>query len=701
MAEQVKIYGSFKDLNDNVYTINIIEDSETALTPQLCEIADTFVTRYIDIANKFTAVRGSISEFALLSVTDRQFIGLYTANIKQYKVNFYKGAAIIWTGWIDSERYSEPFNEIENYPVTIAANDGFNLLDRLDYIQSNGANYYGIVSQWTVLTNILSKLGLSWNNLLIGLSTTINADAMAAGETIFHKQHVNQSNYYNEDGDPETCRTVLEALLKPLGAFIQQVNGNLYITDVNHLAQDTAISFKKYNPVTFAYVSTDTVNQNIGDLTDIEFADSNQVLDTISGVNKQIVSYSPYVNTLPVKHEPGTDDFIGEDVTTNYGAGLYTWKQVTYLTSKYWDKYNLGSFCRAEATAGSNNGEKNYFLKVGKYAFGDLAESKLSFKTKLQLPHILPSQHYLRVNVTANFRTKTDWENPAETGTKITMGMLRMYVKIGTQKRKKQAFSNNWELATSLVPFELYFFTPERIDPDAAHDFAIYYANIADTDIASTNLKIYSENNYTQDPILIPLVNGGIFTGGIIEVGIYDFQTTNRGYNYQNQLYDGFADSATIECRIKDIEFSITDGKGNLVNTNDKEYVAKLNPLFANKGETVNLIHGASPYQISTERGALLGYKNNAYYFISQWIREGVTDKIENLLLRSIVSNYTEPSVKLPCKINMPSSILGFLTYENFLSGKKLMVAGATLNYAEAEADVTLIEISKDNLTIV
>jgi hypothetical protein len=115
---------------------------------------------------------------------------------------------------LDSELYSEPFAEKDNYTVNLTGTDGLALLERLNYVDSNGDHYEGIVSQWTVISNILGKLGLFWNAIYVNISTTSPSITIGATETIFHQKFQRNDNWYNEDGNPETCRKVLEEIRK-------------------------------------------------------------------------------------------------------------------------------------------------------------------------------------------------------------------------------------------------------------------------------------------------------------------------------------------------------------------------------------------------------------------------------------------------------------------------------------------------------
>jgi hypothetical protein len=77
----------------------------------------------------------------LLSTTDRKFFDLYTADMMEYQIRFYNDTDLIWCGYLDSEMYSEPFNQCKNYPVTFTGTDGFALLERINYLDESGDNY--------------------------------------------------------------------------------------------------------------------------------------------------------------------------------------------------------------------------------------------------------------------------------------------------------------------------------------------------------------------------------------------------------------------------------------------------------------------------------------------------------------------------------------------------------------------------------
>jgi hypothetical protein len=702
MSWQVKYYFHYRDINNAQYTINVLENSSETLTPAMCIPGEAYPTLgYVGVTHKFVPVRGSILNFSLLAETDGAFEDLYTEDMKKYKVNHYKGAILIGSYYMDSELFSEPFSDIDNYSISFTCNDGFNLLDRISYMKEDETKYEGIVSQWTVITNILSKLALDWKFIFVGLSTTITGVTQAAGETIFHKQYVIQENYYNEDGDAESCRKVLESILEPYGAFIEQKFGTLYISDLSYIDAEDAKPFRVYNATTFEYINTQDVNLHIGDISDIEYASTESTKEIQAGFNKQVIVYSPYRDIDFLKWAANQVDFNTELSTTANGSGEYTWNETLYDYSIYWNKFNQGKFAKATATAGSKNGETKYYLKIGKYAFGSADESKKSYTWKKQLPYVIPSAgYYLRIDIEAMFRTKINYDDSSEVGKKLTYGVLFLKIKIGDKVYVRFSGPDTWQTEQTGGHNWFYLEYFKKIDyklyprGDGSYSMVYTYGEINDQYLTANNQNMFADRSIVTSPILIPLASG--FAGGVLELSIYNWTTGDGVSLYQDET----ATNNTLDCRIDKVELTVTDSNGNAVENDDIEYEKSLDLRYKNARDNVSLIHGTNVTGIPFERGGVMGYNGTNYYYLQSWTREGFTSTLENLLLRSILSNYKNASAKLSCTLNLVNNLFGYITYNNYLLGKKLMITECTIDYGEATADLVLTEFNKDNLPL-
>ena len=197
------------------------------------------------------------------------------------------------------------------------------------------------------------------------------------------------------------------------------------------------------------------------------------------------------------------------------------------------------------------------------------------------------------------------------------------------------------------------------------------------------------DNNVDRNDFIIPIPKSQI-DGNLLEFEIYGYQILDFNYVYKS----------IIDLRIKDVKITVVDSLGNSVEGKDVEYIGYMNKLYKNEGTNIDLIQGTNQSEFPTERGGLLKFDGSKYSFLSQWTRKSSTDIIENLLLRTIVGNYENPTTELSVKTKIPYTTVGYLTYSAYLSGKKFMITSNTTDYANNSSELTLQEIFADSLTI-
>jgi len=694
MSLQKKYYYTFRGLDNTSFLAEIWQETTATITAEeITGDLDPFNIEY-PTTTIFEPVKGSGCTLNLLSTIDRKFLNLYTANMLEYQIRLYKSGILYWVGYLDSELYSEPFNELTNYTVTFTGSDGFALLERLNYVDGSGNKFTGLVTQWQVLQNILSKLNLPFKNIYIGLSTLSNDFTLAASETILHKTYCNNQNWYNEDGDAETARKVLEEILKPYAAYIIQDNANIYITDVNTMAGATDALFRKYSS-SFSYISTDTINLNLGDLSTIKFAANDQQLNVVSGFNRQIIKYSPYITPELIDFK--STDFTTPVQSTTYGTSPYQWSETIYSNSGSWIN-SYGFFASYTGAETLNKDDADSYLKLSN------SEGNLSFTYKNELPYLIPSNSKLKITCKAFCRMSNNL-NGDDTTSKIYQLKVKCRLKIGDKQYfRTSAFSKGWVSSGDSRTLDFDFEQQEVVTKQSKY----LYAEKAPIDNKWIDLKALSTNGgggivnknipieLISNDYYIPLNSG--FSGGLISFEIYDWDILTAYDALQAQTHDEVK-ALVKDVRIKDLVISIIDSNNKEYSKSDLEYTGYMNQQYKNEGSEITLYQGTSKIDTPIEKGSLMGYNGN-FYYLNTWTREGKTNCIEKLLLRSIVSNYTNKRIELSATINRIDSIVGCLKYQSFLPDKNLMIVGNTQNLADNTTTVTLQEVIKDNLEI-
>ena len=225
-------YATFADVDKNTYKLSILELNYTGATQEVRLVTAPVIT-YPQIQLGYDWVFSSGIEFDLLSVTDRQYIHLFTNELQKFKVIIYKKNSsgvyniIHWKGFLDTEIYSEELNRKSNYPVRLTGNDGLKLLDNYKYLDSSGNSYGGITDYLTIITNCLTKIDFDTNvKIAMNKSTTI----YSTGATYLPSSNIcplskfygNNNNYYDEEGEPMSCYDVLTSVLKSFQLYIFQ-----------------------------------------------------------------------------------------------------------------------------------------------------------------------------------------------------------------------------------------------------------------------------------------------------------------------------------------------------------------------------------------------------------------------------------------------------------------------------------------------
>lgn len=704
----LKYYYEFMDETNQKYKVEIYEDVVSPPAPAPTKIKADFEPCVINYRNDelYNPVWASGAELSILSTSDRQFFSLYTDDMMKYQVRIFRTYWVtpiysvqlpVWYGYLVSENYEEDFSFIDNYSVNITANDGFNLLERINYLDDTGENYTGVTSHWDTLFNIINKkLNLPIDFVYVGLSTTPLDYSLQEGETILHTIYQNEENWYDEDNEPENCRKVLENILSIYGAFIIQKEGNLYITDINHIAVSGA-TFNKYEYSDFTYLTSLQLNLEIGDISSIGVQSNKINFEIEPGINKQVVNYSSYEKNNILEYN-GEEDLINQIVesTSTSGSTGFKWTETYYSGSTFWNAFNGSYFCKLQGISTTNKDNIDFYLKINDrgYINDDLNDtiSPISFTMKSKLPYLLPTDKYkLKLEMKVYFRTLNDLNNPDEVMVKgISSGELCCRLQIGNEKYGHLHYDIFQWVNDISDPESLILYFKEQPDP-----FNYLPINDKWMELKSVNLKYLGDDIWfkEENDYLIP-IEETMLKGGEIFFSIYGYKV------YEMPFFPTQEETTALDCRIKDIRLSVVDSVGKKVSSLDLEYISRLNSNYANEGKKIRIYQGTNTNKHPVQRGNLMVYNGSGYTFSTVLNKEGDTDIPENLLLRSIKSNYGGSNIKLA--IDLPiNNILGYYTYNNYLYGKKLFPMSNRMNLRQNISELVLREINKDEAVII
>lgn len=695
---QIYFY-TFKDLTESEYRVEFWKDLPSGDTPpaeiEIRGDAKPATINYPEVKT-YTPIRPSGADLNLLSTDDRMFFGLYTPDMMEYQIRIYKDKDLYWLGFLDSENYSEPFDAIDNYPVNITGNDGFNLLERLDYVEVSlnyPTNYEGIESFWTVIQRVLQKLNLPWEYIYIGLSIAPPKKIYPTGTHVLQDLFLNNDNWYDEDATPENCRTVLENILQILGAFIIQQNGSLIITDTHHLTTQDFLGNVNFQRWIYGYESTSydqDVNLRIGqgDISDIG-VESNQITFNVeSGINKQLVTYSPY-NITDYFNYDADGDFSKEN-----GRNIFEVNpkviEFYYAKSKIWDKFGTALFGKVRGANYANRSINEYYLRilpipVGE-SFGD--SNHLSFKLKKALPLLNPSYNYrIKLKMEIMVQTEKNYVKKETYNTDINYILCRLNVKIKSGNK----FLSNVHPS--------FGYPSDRAWTTTDSFCELQFNNInEDGDRETINQTVLQLQDYRTDPDAyfgdwyIPMED---LESKKLEIEIWDYQLRNKAFQM-------IGAERFSKLEIRKIELVVVDENDVAVTSKDIEYTSRIDRRFKNEGDAVICYLGHNPDQCPVQRGNILSRSPNPniFKYFKTLEKNGKADRPEHLLLRSIKSNYGTQNAKLNVILPLANPLSNY-TYTNYLTGKNLHTVAIKQDLWNGFSSVVLKELHPDDATII
>ncbi len=649
------------------------------------------------IKNKFQVVRGGGAQFNLISATDRQLEGLFTAGAKTIIAVVRVNSTVDWVGYVDSEQYAEPYAESFNYPVQVTANDGLGLLDKLGFWDS-GERYEGLMTEWDVIVAVIGEIGLSaWYSLIaVSLATTSSDITIGAQDTILHHTYVKVDNYYNEKGDSISCREILESILAPYGAFITTWGQFYIITDVHSLADDALLPFKWFTDSSGAYHSAGNMPAPLDIENDYGHYKSPGMIKRIPGRNKQAVKYNRYptelINTDLQNTAKMSPSPTFSQISDGDGSESYLMSNVTAMEGWDFSGDTTGKMRGAKRESGAI---PEYYIELENEEYVAGGGGSIDYTDHLNqaavrtwpFPYITGNEQYY-IRITGQIRALTRPDPYIEPDENFFDDAYFNFVSVGVRlligDRYASPFTGGpWIDEASPLTTSMYFtISGGEYEENAKNRWLPFrVAGYATPYI-----------NNTKEGILIPLED---VANGTVEL---DF--SNLIIAKVNNTASGNESSKIIKVQIKDIKIDFIRRDTVIADTDtDIEYIGEFDEDWINEGTPVLLKHGdGSVYGGPADNGTMLFVDSGVYYPITEWTRNLTTATIEELLLKSIQSNYEDATIEVDVDINYATNLLPLrYTDDTHQAGKVFMNGGSEYDYAMAHAKIRLVEIIEDN----
>ena len=752
MASQKKYYYSFKSLNEDLHLVEIWQDSLSILTAEEIKGSENpFIVEMPKLSSKFQVIRGTGCEMNIFSNTSMKFFnGLYHVDKKEIIVKHYINGVINWYGYLNSELSLETYSELDSYNYQAIGNDGFALLDRIQFLADDGSILTGVKSLYNIIVLCLEKIGLPFGSININLSTTSPAFTIGSTSTILHENYIDCANFYQEDGTAETVRKVLESVLMPFGAFIVQMGGDIWITDVNTLAgAATTTNFNSYTRqlVTVGLISYYSWIYNTSrsvalpvTISSVGYTGTGSEIEISGGKNKQVVNYSPYpIKTWLPQSLTTYDEFDPFTGAWTWNTANKYWEKVL-ANNKYWDGssirairdwfdivYTVANSAALTALTGSNAEQKNitYVTSDTGYHYRWNGIMYVITDTTIEYGDKIVFHIYIPANATTNvlrgaWKLKPEVVMPKSEyslGQIVTGALIEIKGQIQILHFVNISPSGNtFSLQTGILTHlfltlrvkigSKYFNGETWIEDVTGQTF--FHPRISDVDDKPIG-RAWQTGSYQNfwSPILHTLGNKGV--DGIYITMDQDLSGTLEIEWWSNVLQEGKSNWDLVtaspygvwgvsEVRLSNLSVNVTQKDGNVIPDANKEYIGYLDPKLKDEADKIDLICGTMTSIV--DRGKML-YLDTIYKCMKLWTRQGQDSCIETHLLNSLSSNYRAGYLTLSgMKLKNQFNLLNVFS-DSYTASSKLMISSYKNNYRDNETDCDLIEIFTDELTII
>lgn len=194
---------AFARKNTDVYRVDIYEEGYAgAITYK------NIGAGHLRLAKSAGIIQKTSLFISIQADTDFEFTGFFQYDNFKYKVVLNKNGTAIWSGYLISESYNEPYKN-PPYDVELVATDNLGLLENYTFNNSGNQTYLA------ALKHCIDNTGLE---LDYNIAVDLYESTMSASGTLFDQLYFNGDIF-----EDEKCSDVIKSLL-PFGATITQKN---------------------------------------------------------------------------------------------------------------------------------------------------------------------------------------------------------------------------------------------------------------------------------------------------------------------------------------------------------------------------------------------------------------------------------------------------------------------------------------------
>ena len=262
----MKYFSQFKDVNDQLYTVNIITNGDGSTTKEFTLGGSPFTTE-MDNSDKIIYKPCKYQSATIEMVSQDYNFDIYSSTAQGTKVQLLKDSEIVWTGFITPNLYDQGFNEFRE-TISLEAIDGLSTLQYYKYTPVGKSK--DIVSFISIINHLISQCH-SYNYFYI--SDNIQKDN-TTDSSINELLYISEQNFFDEKKENETdndvawtMQEVLEEICQYLGYTCIAEGDSVYFLDYDAIREGINTYYKYTvdniaNPTKVTKVFHKMINEN-------------------------------------------------------------------------------------------------------------------------------------------------------------------------------------------------------------------------------------------------------------------------------------------------------------------------------------------------------------------------------------------------------------------------------------------------------
>ena len=239
----MKYFSQFKDVNDQLYTVNIITNGDGSTTKEFTLGGSPFTTE-MDNSDKIIYKPCKYQSATIEMVSQDYNFDIYSSTAQGTKVQLLKDSEIVWTGFITPNLYDQGFDEFRE-TISLEAIDGLSTLQYYKYTPVGKTK--DIVSFISIINHLISQCH-SYNYFYI--SDNIQKDN-TTDSSINESLYISEQNFFDEKKENETdndvawtMQEVLEEICQYLGYTCIAEGDSVYFLDYDAIREGINTYYK-------------------------------------------------------------------------------------------------------------------------------------------------------------------------------------------------------------------------------------------------------------------------------------------------------------------------------------------------------------------------------------------------------------------------------------------------------------------------